>query len=76
MLSDHDQLIIERIVNKVFERRVDPVEVKIDKVLKIATRSDSEHTITKNKVNHLEKRVKKIETKLKIKSPVSTSVLA
>lgn len=80
MLSDYDKVIFEeivqRVVEKVVDKRVDRVENKIDKVLKIATRSDSEHTITEKRVNHLEIRVKKIETKLKIKSPATTSVLA
>lgn len=79
MLSDHDKVIIEEIVTRVVERtvdnRVDRVENKIDKVLKIVSSSNQEHTLTKIKVNNLEKRVKKVEVKLKIKSPTSTSVL-
>lgn len=80
MLSDHDKVIIEEIVTRVVEKtvdnRVDRVENKIDKVLKIVTRSDQEHALTKTKVNKLEKRMKKVETKLKIKSPATTSVYA
>ena len=73
MLSPHDQVIIEEIVTKVVEKivdnRVDHVENKIDKVLKIVTRTDQEHVLTKTKLNKHAKRLKKIETKLKIKSP-------
>jgi len=78
MLSDHDKVIIEEIVTKVVEKvvdnRIDRVENKIDKVLKIVTRSDQEHVLTKAKVTKLEKRTAKIERKLKIPSP-STSVI-
>jgi len=74
MLSDHDKLIIEEIVERVVDKRVDRVENKIDKVLKIVTSSNQEHAITKAKVNKLEKRTTKIEKKLKIKSP-SESVI-
>lgn len=63
MLSDHDKIVIEeivvRVVDKIVDNRVNRVENKIDKVLKIVTRSDQEHTLTKTKVNHLEKRMKK-----------------
>ncbi len=76
MLSDHDKVILEEIVERIVDKRIDRVENKIDKVLKIVTRSDQEHTLTKTKVTKLEQRVKKIEGKLKIKSPTSMSVVA
>lgn len=41
MLSDQDKLIIKDIVEKVVDIRVDRVENKIDKVLKIVTRTES-----------------------------------
>lgn len=78
MLSDHDKVVLEeivtRVVDKIVDKRVDKVENKVDKVLKIVTSSNQEHSITKNKVNKLEKRTAKIEKKLKIKSP-SESVI-
>ncbi len=80
MLSDYDKVVIEEIVLKVVEKNVDNrfdrVENKIDKVLSIVTRTNQELVITKTRVNNLEKRMKKVETKLKIKSPISTSVIA
>lgn len=80
MLSDYDKVIIEEIVTKVVEKivdkRVDRVENKVDKVLKIVISSNQEHVLAKTKVNKLEKRMKKVESKLKIKSPDTTSVFA
>jgi len=74
MLSQHDQVIIEGIVDRVVTKRIDRVEIKIDKVLKIVTRTDQEHKLTQTKVNKLEKRTAKIERKLKMPPP-STSVI-
>lgn len=70
MLTDADKQDIQDI----FTKQVDRVENKIDKVLKIVTRSDQEHVLTKAKVTKLEKRTAKIERKLKMPSP-STSVI-
>ncbi len=74
MLDSYDRVILEEIVDRIVTKRVDRVENKIDKVLKIVTRSDQEHALTKVKVNNLEKRTKKIEKKLKVTSP-SESVI-
>lgn len=70
MLTDADKQTIQEI----FDKRIDRVEIKIDKVLKIVTRSDQEHVLTKAKVTKLEKRTAKIERKLKMPS-ASTSVI-
>lgn len=70
MLTDSDKLTIRDIVRE----ENDHLEVKIDKILKIVTSSNQEHTITKAKVKKLEIRVTKIEKKVKIKSP-SESVI-
>lgn len=74
MLTDHDKLIIEDIVERVVDKRVDRVENKIDKVLKIVTTSNQEHTLTKSKVNQHDKRLRKVEKILKLPSP-SESVI-
>ncbi len=78
MLSDHDKVVLEeivtRVVDKIVNKRVDRVENKVDKVLKIVTTSNQEHAITKSKVDKHEKRLKKVETKLKINLP-SESVI-
>lgn len=80
MLSDHDKVVIKEIVTvvveKIVDNRINRVENKIDKVLKIVTSSNQEHALTKAKVNKHEKRITKIESKLKIKSPDTTSVFA
>lgn len=68
MLNPLDQVIIEEIVDRIVTKRVDRVENKIDKVLKIVTRSDQEHAITKAKVDKHDKRLRKIEKKLNIPS--------
>lgn len=76
MFDAHDKVILEQIVDKIVTARVDRVENKIDKVLKIVTRTDQEHILTKTKVTKLEKRVSKVESNLKIKQPASASVFA
>lgn len=70
MLTDADKQDIEDIIT----RRVDRVENKIDKILKIVTRNDQEHTVTKVKVDKHDKRLRKVEKILKIPSP-SESVI-
>ncbi len=72
MLNDSDK----QTIREIFREENDRVENKIDKVLKIVTRSDQESKITKAKVNKHEKRLVKIEKKLKIKSPSSSSIFA
>lgn len=69
MLSDHDKLIIEEVVERVVDKRVDRVENKIDKVLKMFVDLKQEHTIAKAKIDKHDKRLRKIEKKLKISSP-------
>ena len=79
MLTYADEQSIKKILEeriKPLDKKIDRIENNVDKILKIVTRSDQEHTLTKTKVNHLEKRMKRVETKLKIKSPATTSVLA
>lgn len=79
MLTYADEQSIKKILEeriKPLDKKIDRIENNVDKILKIVTRSDQEHTLTKTKVNHLEKRMKRVETKLKIKSPTTTSVLA
>lgn len=76
MLDPHDKVIIEEIVERIVNKRVDRVENKIDKVLSIVTRTDQEHQLTQAKVNKLEKRTTKIEKKVGIKTPTSTTVFA
>jgi len=68
------EILEERI--KPLDKKIDRIENNVDKILKIVTRVDQEHTITKTKVNKHEKRIAKVETKLKVKSPASTSVVA
>ncbi|EKD80184.1 MAG: hypothetical protein ACD_40C00186G0008 [uncultured bacterium] len=76
MLSPHDKVIIEEIVDRITTKRVDRVETKIDKVLKIVTRTDQEHVLTKVKVTKLEKRTRKVENLLKIPSPSESVIFA
>lgn len=76
MLDPHDKVVVEEIVERVVNKRVDRVENKIDKVLSIVTRTDQEHQLTQAKVNKLEKRTTKIEKKVGIKPPASTTVFA
>lgn len=76
MLSDFDKIEIETIVEKVVDKRVNRVEDKIDKVLKIVTRIDHEHTLTQARVNKHEKRLVKIEKKIHLKSPSESVVFA
>lgn len=70
MLTDADKLTIRDIVRE----ENDHLEVKIDKILKIVTSSNQEHTITKAKVNKLEKRMRKVEKKLKIPTPSESAI--
>lgn len=70
-------------IKNLIDDRVDPLEEKfdrmannIDKILKIVSDDRQEHSLTKTKVNRLEKRMKKVESNLRIKSPSSPSVLA
>lgn len=48
----------------------------VDKILSIVTRVDQEHTLTQAKVNEHSKRLLKIESKLKIKSPSGSVIFA
>lgn len=66
MLDPHDKVIIEEIVERIVTKHVDHVENKIDKVLKIVTRTDQEHTLTQAKVDKHETRLRRVEKKLKI----------
>ncbi|MEI8232665.1 MAG: hypothetical protein WCG44_02880 [bacterium] len=76
MLNDSDIKLIRTIVKEevkdAVQKEIQPLEITMDKVLKIVTSDRDEHVITKAKVTHHEKRLKKIETKLKIKpaSPI------
>jgi len=74
MLSDHDKLIIEEVVERVVDKRIDRVENKIDKVLKMFVDLKQEHAIAKAKIDKHDKRLRKVEKKLKIASP-SESVI-
>lgn len=76
MLDPHDKIIIKEIVERIVDKRVDRVENKIDKILKIVTSSNQEHSITKVKVNSLEKRMSKAERKLLISPPETSSVFS
>lgn len=58
------------------KKQLDKLENNVDKVLKIVTRTDQEHVLTQAKVTKLKKRTRKIEGKLKIASPATTSVFA
>lgn len=73
MLNNDDLKLIRKIVKEevkdTVQEEIQPLERTMDKVLKIVTSDRDEHVITKAKVTHHEKRLKKIETKLKIKSP-------
>lgn len=72
MLTDNDK----QTIREIFREEGDRVEVKIDKVLSIVTRTDQEHFLTQAKVTHLEKRVRTIEHKLNITSPSGSVVFA
>jgi hypothetical protein len=48
----------------------------VDKILSIVTRVDQEHALTQAKVNQHAKRLLKIESKLKIKSPSESLIFA
>lgn len=72
MLTDGDKQTIREIVREENDR----VEVKIDQVLSIVTRTDQEHVLTQVKVTQLEKRLKTVESKLNIKSPSGSVVFA
>lgn len=72
MLTNSDKDDIRDLIREELDR----VENKIDKVLSIVTRTDQEHQLTQAKVNKLEKRTTKIEKKVGIKPPASTTVFA
>lgn len=57
-------------------KRLDRIEINTDKILKIVTRTDQEHTLTQAKVTKHDKRLRKIETVLEIKSPSESVVFA
>lgn len=80
MLNQNDEQRIKQIIRdevpSIIERAIDRVEVKIDKVLMIVTRTDQELTLVKKRVENLEKRTTKIEKKVGIKPPVSSTVFA
>lgn len=78
MLTYNDEQRVRQIIKDevpdIVNKAMDRIEIKIDKVLKIVTRTDQEHKLTQAKLNKLEKRTVKIEKKLKIKPP-SESVI-
>ncbi len=76
MLDPHDKVVVEEIVERVVNKRVDRVENKIDKILKMFVDLKQEHVLTKSKVNAHEKRLTKVEKKINLKSPSSSSVFA
>ena len=61
--------IIKVVVKDTVQEEIQPLERTMDKVLKIVTSDRDEHVITKAKVTQHSKRLKRIETKLNIKSP-------
>lgn len=73
MLNNHDIKLLTDIMKVIVKDTVtvaiQPLERNVDKLLKIVSGDRAEHAITKAKVTHHEKRLKKIEVKLKIKSP-------
>jgi len=72
MLNDSDIKLIRTIVKEevkdAVQKEIQPLEITMDKVLKIVTSDRDEHIVTKAKVTQHDKRLKKIETRLKIKS--------
>jgi len=78
MLTYNDEQRVRQIIKDevpaIVDKAVDRIEIKIDRVLKIVTRTDQEHKLTQAKLNKLEKRMVKVEKKLKIPSP-SESVI-
>lgn len=80
MLTYQDEQRVRKIIKEEFanpmNKRLDRIEINTDKILKIVTRTDQEHVLTQTKVNQHAKRLLKIETKLKIKSPSESLVFA
>lgn len=60
---------VQEIVQNEVSKQIEPLAINIDKVLKIVSDDRQEMSIVKAKVTHHEKRLKKIETKLNIKTP-------
>lgn len=79
MLTYDDKQEVRKIVQEELEpinQKIDRIENNIDKVLKIVTRTDQEHELTKAKVNKHEKRLVKIEKKVSLKSPSESAIFA
>ncbi len=77
MLNFQEEQQVKKIVNEAIAPLVGTVEkiaVNVDKILKMFTRLDQEHTITQAKVNKHDKRLRKVEKKLKIKSPSESAI--
>lgn len=72
MLTFRDEKRVREIVKAEIAPVIKTTErtaVNVDKMLKMFVSLTQEHAITKVKVSKHEKRIKKIEAKLKIKSP-------
>lgn len=79
MLTYQDEKRVREIVREEtndIRHTVNSTAIDVDKVLQIVTRIDQEHTLTQAKVTQHEKRITKIEKKIKLKSPASSSVFA
>lgn len=77
MLNFQEEQQVKKIVNEAIAplvRTVEKIAVNVDKILKMFTRLDQEHTITQAKVNKHDKRLRKVEKKLKIKSPSESAI--
>ncbi len=77
MLTFQDEKRVREIVKEELApvaKTVERTAVNVDKLVKMFVDLKQEHTITKVKVDKHDKRLRKVETKLKIKSPSGSAI--
>lgn len=79
MLTFQDEKRVREIVKEELAptaKTVEKTAVNVDKILKMFVRLDQEHKLTKAKIAKHDKRLRKVEKKLKITSPSESVIFA
>ena len=79
MLTFQEEQRVRKLIHEETDdirKTVNSTAVNVDKILKIVTTSNQEHVLTKTKVSKLEKRMVKVEGKINIKSPSTSTVFS
>ena len=79
MLTFQDEKRVREIVKEELAptaKTVQKTAINVDKILKMFVRLDQEHALTKAKIDKHDKRLRKVEGLLKIKSPSESVIFA